>query len=95
MNKIACPKCNWEPDGGAHWMCSCGQQWNTFETAGRCPSCGKHWKYTQCIPHLGGCPEWSLHVDWYRDLDDWLEEELENALPAGRQVKQENVKFKM
>ena len=88
MTKIACPKCNWEPDGGAHWMCSCGHQWNTFETSGRCPRCGKNWEYTQCIPHRGGCPDWSLHIDWYRDLDDWLQEEVEN-------LKQENVKFKM
>ena len=84
--KIACPKCGWEPDGRPHWSCSCGHHWNTFETAGRCPSCGKHWKNTQCIPFAGGCSEWSLHLDWYRDLDDWLEEELDkipNAVEKG------------
>ena len=25
---------------------------------------------------MGGCPEWSLHLDWYKGLDDWLKEEL-------------------
>ncbi len=75
--KIACPKCGWEPDGAPYWSCTCGHSWNTFDTAGKCPSCGKQWKDTQCIPHAGGCWEWSPHIDWYHHLDDWLKEEIE------------------
>lgn len=74
--KIECPCCGWEPDGGAHWMCTCGWVWNTFDTAGRCPNCGKQWERTACIPYMGGCHAMPLHVDWYKGLDDWLEDEL-------------------
>lgn len=77
--KIACPKCQWEPDGGAYWGCDkCGHSWNTFDTGGRCPSCSKQFKYTQCIGHRGGCNRSSPHLDWYTELDNWLEEELES-----------------
>jgi len=75
--KIACPKCNWEPDGGEYWGCTCGHVWDTFKTAARCPVCGKQYKHTQCIAYVGGCNVSSLHIDWYRHLDDWLEEEIE------------------
>jgi hypothetical protein len=78
--KIACPKCNWEPDGGAYWSCTCGHIWNTFETAGQCPSCGRQWTHTQCIGYRGGCNRWSPHIDWYRDLDDWVEEEIQHIV---------------
>ena len=74
--KIACPKCAWEPDGRPYWACACGHQWDTFSTAGRCPSCGKQWDDTQCIGYAGGCDAWSPHLDWYRGLDAWLREEL-------------------
>jgi len=69
--KILCPKCNWKPDGGEYWQCSCLYDWNTFNTGGRCPNCSKVWKLTQCPgPGLpGGCGIWSPHSDWYRDLD--------------------------
>jgi len=77
--KITCPKCNWEPDGGEYWACDCGHQWNTFDTAGRCPSCGKQWEQTQCVVHHGGCTEWSPHIDWYDGLDEWLREQLETV----------------
>ena len=44
--KIACPKCEWEPDGGEYWGCSsCGHVWDTFKTAARCPSCGKQYHH--------------------------------------------------
>ncbi len=75
--RIACPKCDWAPDGGAYWSCTCGYVWNTFDTGGRCPRCEKQWKKTQCIPHRGGCYSWSFHEDWYRGLDEWLEEEMD------------------
>ncbi|MCB0594894.1 MAG: hypothetical protein H6557_22640 [Lewinellaceae bacterium] len=75
--KIECPKCGWEPDGGAYWSCTCGHVWDTFATAGRCPACNKQWKHTQCIGYKGGCNQFSLHLDWYKGLDGWLERELE------------------
>jgi predicted RNA-binding Zn-ribbon protein involved in translation (DUF1610 family) len=62
--KICCPKCSWEPDGHAYWTCSCGISWNTFETYGKCPGCGKIWRDTQCPE----CVKWSPHADWYIDL---------------------------
>ncbi len=83
--EILCPKCDWKPDGKAWWACTCGHSWNTFETAARCPACKKQWEHTQCPIEPGGCGEMSLHLDWYRGLDDWLIEELEQIktlLPA-------------
>jgi hypothetical protein len=78
---IRCPKCKWEPDGKPHWACSCGNVWDTFATAGRCPSCGKIWKDTQCVAaSSGGCSAWSPHLDWYDGLDEIiqkLKEEIE------------------
>jgi len=74
--RIACPKCDWEPDGGKYWRCTCGTVWDTFETAARCPNCGKQWEETQCIGWRGGCDELSQHIDWYHGLDEWLKEEL-------------------
>ena len=75
--KIECPKCAWEPDGGSYWQCTCGHVWNTFATAARCPKCNKQWKNTACIPHKGGCYAYSPHLDWYKNLDEWLIEQLE------------------
>ncbi len=78
--KIACPKCDWEPDGGAYWGCStCGHVWDTFSTAARCPSCGRQYHQTQCIGYAGGCNQSSPHIDWYRHLDEWLKEQLEEV----------------
>lgn len=76
---IKCPKCNWAPDGGAYWKCSCGHVWNTFATAGKCPACGIVWTFTQCPSsrRLGGCSKISPHIDWYRSLDKLLQKELE------------------
>ncbi|WP_204376191.1 hypothetical protein [Hymenobacter coccineus] len=45
---IYCPRCHWEPDGGAHWQCTCGCVWNTFETAAVCPRCQRRWRDTDC-----------------------------------------------
>lgn len=56
-------------------MCSCGNLWNTFDTGGQCPSCGKQWEYTQCLSW--SCHQWSLHVDWYEDLIDEINELVE------------------
>ncbi|MEN7546386.1 hypothetical protein AAG747_00610 [Rapidithrix thailandica] len=62
---IQCPKCEWQPDGGSYWSCECGQVWNTFATYGKCPSCSKVHRQTQCPM----CHEWSPHPDWYLDLE--------------------------
>ncbi len=78
--KIACPKCNWEPDGGKYWGCTCGYVWNTFATAAVCPACKKQYEYTQCIGYAGGCNQMSPHIDWYRELDEILEEALEEVV---------------
>lgn len=76
--KIACPKCDWEPDGRAYWGCSrCGHNWDTFQTAAVCPECKHAHVYTSCIPEAGGCESASPHEDWYRGLDRWLAEQLE------------------
>ncbi len=73
--KIACPKCAWEPPPDARWTCHCGHSWNTFDTAGQCPACGKVHRDTQCP----ACHGWSPHHDWYRDLPpvDALLQEVE------------------
>jgi hypothetical protein len=28
---------------------------------------------------VGGCGKWSPHLDWYRNLDKWLKEEIEKV----------------
>jgi hypothetical protein len=63
---IACPKCGWEPDERSVWVCDvCGTRWNTFETHGKCPTCGKIYIDTECSRAKGGCGEMSLNADWY------------------------------
>ena len=59
--RIRCPKCQWRPRKSDRWGCSCGCEWNTFDTAAKCPQCGKQWHHTRCLR----CYEWSRHVDWY------------------------------
>jgi hypothetical protein len=59
--RIRCPRCAWEPERSDTWMCSCLHVWNTFETLGVCPGCGREWEETQCRR----CHEWSRHADWY------------------------------
>jgi hypothetical protein len=60
---IRCPACKWRPARTDAWACNpgCGHVWNTFETKGDCPSCGKRWTQTQCTK----CGTWSKHDDWY------------------------------
>ena len=62
---IACPKCDWRPGAGDLWQCVCSHTWNTFQTRGVCPACGKIWRQTQCL----ACHQWSEHEDWYRGDD--------------------------
>jgi hypothetical protein len=38
--------------------------WNTFDTGGVCPDCGKVWTETQCL----SCHRWSRHRAWYREF---------------------------
>lgn len=81
--KIACPRCAWEPRAYHTWICSCFHTWNTFDTGGRCPNCRKQWEHTHCP----SCQEWSPHLDWYWDLDDELEDalaEVEESLKIPR-----------
>jgi len=61
--RIRCPRCGWQPARSDRWMCSpgCGHLWNTFETRGVCPACGKRWIHTACL----ACTAWSLHELWY------------------------------
>lgn len=72
--KVCCPSCGWKPDGKAHWKCSCGTQWNAFETLGKCPTCSKQWDYTQCVEDTGGCNQFAAHDKWYAGLDEVVEE---------------------
>jgi hypothetical protein len=63
--KIFCPKCKWVPGPADRWMCewACGCVWNTFETCGVCPRCGKNWEDTCCL----ACQQWSRHAEWYHE----------------------------
>jgi hypothetical protein len=78
--KIYCPKCEWRPEPHHKWVCdvNCRTMWNTFETHGRCPGCGKQWRVTQCL----ACCAFSPHDDWYHEETmfqsdaDVVEEEL-------------------
>lgn len=77
--KIMCPKCDWEPSPNDMWICTCGNIWHTFDTGGRCPSCGILWEQTRCHePFVGGCSQWSPHIEWYRNLDKWVKKEVES-----------------
>jgi len=80
--EIYCPACHWEPDGRAHWQCTCGYVWNSFETAAVCPKCQYRWKISQCPAAAGGCGVVSPHVDWYHGLDDLVEELVEETTHA-------------
>lgn len=64
--KVFCPKCQWVPQPADVWMCepACGCLWNTFETGGVCPGCGRSWEDTQCL----SCHKWSRHADWYHEF---------------------------
>jgi hypothetical protein len=33
----------------------------------------------------GGCGRWSPHLDWYRNLGDWLRKEIERAMKEAGQ----------
>ncbi len=76
--KIYCPICQWQPTADSRWVChpGCDHCWNTFDTHGRCPQCGKVWRNTRCLV----CLEWSKHVHWYHDLEPAVLEEFEASM---------------
>jgi hypothetical protein len=47
--RIRCPLCGWSPPKEDRWSCSCGNEWNTFDTGGVCPACLHQWAETQCL----------------------------------------------
>lgn len=61
--RIRCPRCAWEPGRDSRWQCECLYSWNTFDTGGLCPACGKRWETTQCLR----CKAWSPHRAWYAE----------------------------
>jgi hypothetical protein len=73
--KIFCPKCKWVPAPSDRWICqpACGCLWNTFETCGVCPKCGKNWEVTQCL----ACKRRSRHIDWYHEFNPGEKERVE------------------
>ena len=36
--RIRCPLCGWSPREDDRWSCSCGHEWNTFDSGGSVPS---------------------------------------------------------
>lgn len=73
---IQCSICEWNPDGGKHWGCSCGHLWNTFKTKGKCPKCKTQWEDTRCP----GCGKSTPHKEWYK-----TKEEIEQLEKSGNQ----------
>ena len=43
---IRCPLCAWSPREEDLWSCTCGHEWNTFDTGGVCPACLHQWTST-------------------------------------------------
>jgi hypothetical protein len=66
---VQCSICEWNPDGESHWSCSCGHQWNTFATKGKCPNCTFQWESTRCP----GCGITTPHREWYKTKEQWEE----------------------
>jgi len=67
---VSCPICGWEPSEGDIWVCDlCRTRWNTFETHGKCPGCGKQFIDTQCSRSRGGCGQMSLNAEWYQRVE--------------------------
>ena len=62
--KIYCPKCRWEPEPSSRWQCVCPCIWNTFDTGGVCPDCGKAWEETCCL----ACHRFSPPRNWYHEF---------------------------
>ena len=79
---IGCPLCGWVPTKGWLWACTCGHQWDTFETGGVCPACAKQWNTTGCYR----CHRSSPHTDWYRSTQSSpLPQSIRNPQPEAIQ----------
>jgi hypothetical protein len=78
---ISCPKCGREPQESDIWVCDeCHTRWNTFQTRGKCPGCGKQFIDTQCSKSKGGCGQMSLNADWYEPLEQIKPKEKEKFI---------------
>ena len=85
--KIYCPRCAWAPGPHDRWMClpACGTVWNTFETGGKCPGCGRRWTETCCL----ACVRWSPHEDWYHDDTETDEQDAAERDDVARRRRRE------
>ncbi|MDP9173773.1 MAG: M50 family metallopeptidase [Planctomycetota bacterium] len=43
-----CPACGSSPPMGPLWVCTCGKNFDTFETQASCPACGRTFQTTRC-----------------------------------------------
>jgi hypothetical protein len=59
--RIRCPLCGWSRRKEDKWFCTCGFEWNTFDTGGVCAACLHQRRETQCL----SCSRWSPHSDSY------------------------------
>lgn len=82
---IACPKCEWQPDGEIYWKCTCGHRWNTFDTRAKCPACNRQWENTYCP----GCSQSTPHETWY--IDPGKPEKT--YTPAGQLLRKKKKRF--
>jgi Zn-dependent protease len=60
----SCPSCRSAPPLGAFWACGqCGAPFDTFDTGGRCPSCGAVFRETRCVDcgRPGPIGAWASH----------------------------------
>lgn len=84
--EIYCPKCEWHPQQSSRWWCGqggCGCSWNTFDTGGVCPDCGKAWEETVCL----ACHRWSAHRAWYHEfVTETAEVEVEEEIGVSAEI---------
>jgi Zn-dependent protease len=63
---LKCPSCGMAPPIGNYWGCAnCHQQFDTFESGGRCPHCNTQYGTTMCLDCRRSTPphEWTAG-DW-------------------------------
>jgi Zn-dependent protease len=44
----SCPFCHQHPPQSPLWSCPCGSRFDTFQTGGNCPACGRAFQTTMC-----------------------------------------------